>query len=153
MIQRIQTLFLLIASALQIALLFMPIAEYAMPDKEIIVLSASGFKTDAVLSEKLLSTNINLIFVCLIALLLLISVFLFKYRILQMRICVFSILLLIGFQLFIIWFTWNSGQMIEAITYYKISIIFPIVSVILTYLAYRKINKDEKLVRSLNRIR
>lgn len=153
MIQRIQTLFLLFAFALQTALLFFPIAEYVMPDKEIIVLSVSGFKTDTVLSEKLLSTDINLIFECLIALLLLISIFLFKHRILQMRICIFSMLLLIGFQFFIVWFAWISGQKLEALTIYKISIVFPFVSAILTYLAYRAIIKDDKLIRSLDRIR
>jgi hypothetical protein len=36
---------------------------------------------------------------------------------------------------------------------FKIPVVFPIVAVILDYLAIRGIGKDEALIRSLNRIR
>jgi hypothetical protein len=36
---------------------------------------------------------------------------------------------------------------------FKIPVVFPIVAVILDYLAIRAIGKDEALIRSLNRIR
>ncbi len=153
MIQRIQTLFLLFAVAFQLSMLFFPIANYIMPGNEIIILSASGFKTDAILSEKLFSTLLNFAFICIITLLIFVNIFLYKHRSLQMRICFLSTALLVGFQIFIFWFAWDSGQKLEAITNYKIIIIFPIVSAILNILAYRSINKDDKLVRSLDRIR
>lgn len=153
MIQRIQTLFLLFSTAFQLSMLFFPIVLYAMPSNDIIILSVSGFKTDAILSEKLFSTVINYIFIYGITLLVFANIFLYKFRSLQMRICVFSTVLLIGFQIFILWFAWDAGQKLEAITNYKLTIIFPTVSAILTILAYRSINKDDKLVRSLDRIR
>ena len=153
MIQRIQTIFLLFAVVFQLAMIFFPIVIYALPNKEILILTASGFKTNALLSEKLFSTAINLVFICAIAIVIFVNIFLFKNRTLQMRICFLSTLLLIGFQLYIYWFAWDSGQKLEAITNYKLIIIFPVISAILTILAYISIKKDDKLVRSLDRIR
>ena len=41
----------------------------------------------------------------------------------------------------------------DAIVAFKIPIAFPVVAIILDYLAIRAIGKDEALIRSLNRIR
>ncbi len=153
MIQRIQTLFLLFAAAFQLSMLFFPIVVYSLKSNEMLILSASGFKTDVILNDKLFSTTINSIFICVIAFLIFANIFLFKNRSLQMKICIFNSVLLIVFQLFIFWFAWDAGQNLEATTNYRLTIVFPVVSAILTILAYRSINNDEKLIRSIDRIR
>jgi hypothetical protein len=48
-------------------------------------------------------------------------------------------------------FTYYSFS--EAQISFKISILFPIVAIILDYLAIRGIGKDEALIRSIDRIR
>jgi len=134
-------------------MLFFPIAVYVLPDKNIIILSASGFKPDYILNEKLYLISITYILISIIAFLLLLSIFLYKNRGLQMRFCIFNTVLLIVIQLFIFWYAWYAGQKLESITNYKLPVVFPVVSAVLTFLAFRSIKKDDKLVRSVDRIR
>ena len=91
------------------------------------------------------------IFIPVIALLHFITIFLYKKRILQIRILVFSIVLLLG--LFGLFFYFSYAGFDGAKIAFKVPVAFPLVAVILDYLAIRAIGKDEALIRSLNRIR
>jgi hypothetical protein len=42
---------------------------------------------------------------------------------------------------------------LNGVVSYKITVVFPFVSAVLTYLAIRAIGKDEALIRSMDRIR
>jgi hypothetical protein len=68
-----------------------------------------------------------------------------------MRVIVFTILLMLGLFGMFFFFTYYSfsGAQIS----FKISMVFPLVAVILDYLAIRAIGKDEALIRSIDRIR
>jgi hypothetical protein len=84
----------------------------------------------------------------------LITIFFYKRRILQLRICIFNLLLLIGFYgLFLFYFFHMKNQLDVSVTDLKITIVFPMIAFILVFLATRGIRKDELLVRSYNRIR
>lgn len=75
----------------------------------------------------------------------------YKKRIRQIRLIVFSILLMLGLFGVFFFFTYYSFN--DAQISFKISIVFPLVAIILDYLAIRAIGKDEALIRSIDRIR
>ena len=87
----------------------------------------------------------------------LVSIFMFKKRILQMRLNSFNIILMV-FQIISMlgYFFYNkSNGIVENIIPSQILMPFalPFINIILTYLAIRAIGKDEALVRSLDRLR
>jgi uncharacterized membrane protein len=81
----------------------------------------------------------------------LIVIFSYKKRIRQVRILVFTMVLLAG--LFGLFFWYAYILVSDATASFKINTIFPVVAIIFDYLAIRGIGKDEALIRSLNRIR
>ncbi len=102
--------------------------------------------------EELLFSGLPiLIFIGIITALHLVAIFLFKKRILQIRILAFTIVLLLGLFGLFFYFTYASFDEVKVA--FNVSVALPIVAVILDYLAIRAIGKDEALVRSLNRIR
>ena len=66
---------------------------------------------------------------------------------------IFNMLLLIGLGLLSWFYLTNFAKMADGPIHYKFTIIFPAIAIILTFLAYKAIKKDEKLVRSVDRIR
>jgi len=93
------------------------------------------------------------ILLAVIVLLLLITIFSYKNRILQMRLSVFSILLMIGSLGLIFFYALHGQGKIHGEIFYLYPVIFPVVSTILAFLAFKGVKKDEELVRSYNRIR
>lgn len=82
------------------------------------------------------------------------SIFLFRNRLLQMRISIFAFIAnLIGVVLGVIFFMQNSSDVGDRTINDGIGLYLPVVAMILTLLAHRFINKDEKLVRSMDRLR
>lgn len=84
----------------------------------------------------------------------LITVFLYKQRMLQIRISIFNIVVMIGFYLYFGFILYKIYP-VENLQFQKvgIGIIMPFIAIILTILAIRKIGADEALVRSLQRLR
>lgn len=88
-----------------------------------------------------------------------ISIFLYRKRILQMRLTIFNLLIKVGFYLLA--FLVYRPSFIEAIvdTTQDLSmsitpwLAFPIVAMIFDYLAYRGIAVDEKTIRFMDRLR
>ena len=152
MIQRIQTLFLLFALVLQTLMLFLPFAEFSVGD-QLVIFSASGLTSEALKNEHMMLLVAFFIFICLSVLIPLVTIFLFKRRQSQMRLCVYNIIILLGFQVVLFWFSWTVMSQLNAIVNYKISLVFPVVSAILSYLAFLSVRKDERLIRSIDRIR
>ena len=147
MIQRIQTVYIFISAALIGLMLGVDFAELLVDGKWYVY--NSGGISD---SENIIYNGIPiLMFIVLITLLHILAIFLYKKRILQIRILVFTIILLIGLLGVILYFMHASFTNIEV--EYKIPLAFPLIAVILDYLAIRAIGKDEALVRSLDRIR
>jgi glucan phosphoethanolaminetransferase (alkaline phosphatase superfamily) len=147
MIQRIQTVFIFIAAIFIGILFFLPIAEIAVGTEVYLFKAAGIFQgTDVIFNGLPI-----MIFLGIIVVLHLVSIFLYKKRIKQMRILVFSIILMFGLFGIFYYFTYASFEN-ETIAF-KIPVAFPLVAIILDYLAIRNIGKDEALVRSLDRIR
>jgi hypothetical protein len=147
MIQRIQTIFLLISTLLVGLLFLLPFAEIAK-DGAVYLFNFKGIILDGTVKESGVFVSI------LIGIILALHVYgisSFKKRIMQIRIIVFAILLLIGLCGMFSFYTYYSfsGANISL----KISALFPVVAIILDYLAIRAIGKDEALIRSIDRIR
>lgn len=84
----------------------------------------------------------------------LITVFLYKQRMLQIRLSIFNIVVMIGFYLYFGFVLFKIFP-VENLQFQKVGIgvIMPLIAIILTILAIRKIGEDEALVRSLQRLR
>lgn len=147
MIQRIQTLYILFAAILTALLLKLNFAELAV-NGELYIFNAKGISS----GEQTLFNGLPLyLFSWFISLLHLGAVFLYKRRILQIRLLVFTIILLLGLLGVIFYFLYAAFP--GADVAFKVPMTFPVIAVILDYLAIRAIGKDEALIRSLNRIR
>jgi len=147
MIQRIQTVYLFISMLLIASLLKLKFADLSV-NNELYTFVAKGIYA----GENLIFNGLAIfIFILIIALLHFAVIFLYKKRILQIRILVFSMVLLLG--LFGMFFYFTYAGFTDAKVAFKVSVVFPIVAAILDFLAIRAIGKDEALIRSLNRIR
>ncbi|MBQ2784185.1 MAG: DUF4293 domain-containing protein [Alistipes sp.] len=152
MIQRIQTLYLLVVTALMSLTLFMPIASFVVGGQ---TYELTAF---ALSCEDALHTTLWMgIMLSLATLLPFITIFLFKKRTLQVRLCAVELVLLLGSLVLIGLYYWLTSRIFEGLEIdhrqFGWAAPMPIVSMVLTYLASRAIFKDEVLVRSLDRIR
>ena len=152
MIQRIQSLYLLAVAAMMSAAIFTPLANF-MAGAEEYQLFAFALKG----AEQSYSTIYMGIIVALAAIVPLVNIFLYKKRLLQIRLCAVEIVLLLGSLIFMGIYYFLSNRMFSELDFHiqslRIAVVFPVVSLILTYMASRAIFKDEMLVRSLDRIR
>jgi hypothetical protein len=147
MIQRIQTVYLLVSGLLTATLFKLDFAEILVND-ELHVFNAKGIFN----GENMIFDGLPvMVFIGLITLLHLVAIFMYKKRIRQIRMVVFTIILLLG--LFGLFFYFTYAAFSNAQVAYKVPMAFPLVAIILDYLAIRGIGKDEALIRSLNRIR
>ena len=147
MIQRIQTIYILLAGLLTSALLKLKFADLIV-NNELLTFSAKGIYKNA---DQVFNGLPIMVFIGIIAILHFIIIFMYKKRIRQIRFLVFSIILLIGLFGMFFYFTYSGFDDIQVA--FKIPVAFPMVAIILDYLAIRGIGKDEALIRSLNRIR
>lgn len=85
--------------------------------------------------------------------LLLTDIFLYKRRVVQMRVAVYVILILLGGTGLMAYYIWLVQKDLQADWALKAAFVFPVVAAVLTYLAFRNIRKDEALVRAYERIR
>lgn len=153
MLQRIQTVYLLLIAVLTIAVLFLPLALLQAGD-QFFTFDASGISTMAAEPELVYPTWGLFALATVITLLALLTIFLFKKRILQIRLCVFNAILMLGFYGLFAFFYWNlKGELDFTSISLRIALSFPLISLILDYLAIRNIGADEALVRSLERLR
>jgi hypothetical protein len=151
MIQRIQTLFLL---AIVILSGLMLTGDLIMMDAG----SGSPFNisfqglggTGGEIIQRLWPLTVIL---ALVPLLALVAVFLYKKRALQMRIVMFVLLLSIGTIILGAFYIIMFDKKIDVTMIWRIKAIFPLISAILAWLAYRSIMKDDLKVRSYDRLR
>ena len=155
MIQRIQTVYLLIVAGLFIAIMLLPLA-VVQSGNTVYSFDISGLNTLAEPSVVVWSTWPLMVLTAIITLISLVVILMYKTRILQMRICVFNSLLIVGLCILFgvyIWQFKKSPDLPEIEFGIKIWAAFPIISLIFNYLAIRSIGTDEALVRSLERLR
>ncbi|XZF12972.1 DUF4293 domain-containing protein [Chitinophagaceae bacterium MMS25-I14] len=145
MIQRIQTVWLLLA-ALVNAVLF-----------EVNLYTAHMVQNGADTEVKINVTGHypTLLIAAVITLIPLIAIFLFKNRKRQRALTAFGIVATIGFIATIIMRVTNLNNSVPAPTNgsYSILSVLPVISAVFLVMAIKGIRKDEKLVKSLDRLR
>lgn len=153
MIQRIQTFYLLVIVALFVGVLYFPLA-VIQSGSQFYTFDIAGLKTMPGEPEIVYSTWSLFALAAIIILIALITVFLFKNRILQIRLSVFNAILMLGFYGLFLFFVYTIKSQID-VTHLsiKFALALPVIAMIMDYLAIRNIGADEALVRSLNRLR
>ena len=146
MIQRIQTLYLLLVVVLTGLALWLPLADFTV-GADTCTLTAFGLKDAAGIT--LLPTvylGVVLVAACLLPL---VTIFLFKRRLVQIRLCAVELVLLVGAGAMMgIYFYLCNRYFAESEFYshtLKISLVFPLVCLVFDLLALRAIFRDEKL--------
>lgn len=144
MLQRLQTLYLLAATGFMAALCFTPMASYM----------ADGYEGSLVAFDFWWLVALF----ALSALLPFVVIWLFRNRMLQVRLLCAELVLLVGSQIFSAWYAIGFTNNVEKVgdivaTTIHTPTFFPVVAAIFVLLAIRGIIKDERLVRSLDRIR
>lgn len=160
MIQRVQTLYLFLVVILSAVMFFTPVGGfYNKTTLEVYDLTFMGvFLQD---DMQTVENNPSVmpvwglsILTAVIPVIALISIFLYRKRVLQARFNVFNILLMVGYYALLFFYIWIGKQKLHADeSFLCIPSSFPLISIILSALAIRGILKDEALVRSLDRLR
>lgn len=151
MIQRIQSIYLLLAAILLVTAMCLPIGNFIAPNGA---------------TYEFMNLHINMpdgtsytapwgMFAILIlsTIICLGNILLFRNRILQVRLCLFSGILLIGYYLCFLFFMFILQEKLEATYYLGWALCLPLIALIFDYLALRAIGKDELLVRAADRLR
>jgi len=153
MIQRIQTIYLLIAAILIFLMHFLPVAKIPDEAGEIIVFRSYGFFSESN-AERIMPAWPFFILVCVVFILFLTAIFLFKKRNIQARVCRLNMILIVGLvglaTFYLLYVHKEAGGYGISV---RITVLFPFISIILTWLALRGIIRDELLVRSVDKIR
>lgn len=152
MIQRIQSIWLLLASLTICCLVFIPMVTANVGGIEYHVIASGLYKkigTQTTQVESYLPLFISAVAVVLICLL---NIFNFGRRTIQKRIIIVTILLIIGLSFWCSQYAKNIPGGLENANY-NIGMFLPVIAIVFCILAIRGINNDEKLLRSADRLR
>ncbi len=96
---------------------------------------------------------LSVIFI-LVAILSFLNIFLHKHRVIQMRIAIFLILIGLGMIGMIFYYIWVAKNQLDgASVLHQWRIVLPPIIAIFLYLAFRRIRRDELMVKAYDRIR
>lgn len=149
MIQRIQTVYLLIVAIIAVVVVSLPVGSLITPDNVICEMGnlsitapdgTANYEPWALFAIQIVS-----------GMLALGTIFLYRKRMLQIRLCLFNLILLIGYYVtfgVFVYMLKGESQFVPAW-----NICLPFAGIILNWLAIRAIGKDEVLVRSYNSLR
>ncbi len=165
MLQRIQTIYLLVTFILTVLLFFLPMGFDMVGGGAEKAFELNAVGAYQIISDPGTSTTTTQFAKGAWALFALVSIILgvtaydillFKRRIFQIRVAIFNMMLHLGVYVlfaFYYFFLMPNQGVIQGSFQPNWTIVLPIVNVILTYLAIRAIGSDEALVRSLDRLR
>ncbi len=155
MIQRRQTLYLLCAVVVLVLVLVLPLGKYLVAGREVVLTALAT--TGETGGDRMVGSWPLAVLALAAALVPFVTIFLYKRRMLQIRLCFAEFVILLGLQGFVIWYLLLTKKMLssfgEVLVAYQVTAIFPLVAMSLVWLALRGVMKDEALIRSMNRIR
>ncbi len=161
MIQRIQTVYLLLVAILSFVCLISQIGYFTAADEIVATFSNFTFTTQGLAASYTSVGPIALgVLLIMVLLLSIMSIMLFMYRMRQLRLVIFSSILLFGYVATYVAFAYFYKENLQLcisdlpLTYHlRFTALMPVFSFILNCLAIHGIRKDEALVRSLDRLR
>jgi hypothetical protein len=131
---------------------FAPVANLVYETGEIFTFNLAGFFQTVAGTTTCISKQYSLmVFGILICAMNLIAIFMFKIRVLQIRLCIYNMLFLAGLM-GVVLFVLYTVQNVSTVSF-RLPAVFPVISIILHYLAFRGIRKDELMVQALSRLR
>ena len=152
MIQRIQTIWLLLAALTVSSLLIFPMVTTTVGSDEYQVL-ATGLYQKASGEFKQLESYLPLMIATLaVALMSLANIFNFKNRTAQKRVIMANVALIIGLSFWCSVYAKKIPGGLE-VANYNVGMFAPAIAIFFCILALRGINNDEKLIRSADRLR
>jgi hypothetical protein len=154
MIQRIQSLFLLLAAVCPALLFLLPYAGFQLDGRhhDLLVCGLTGTEgtgaTEGVMSLPTIAVTILCVLIPLYV------IFLYRKRLLQIKLAKLTIFLNAGLMVLMFAVADKVSVMLSGSDRsYSLGAVFPIFAIIFLILAIRSIRKDEELVRSADRIR
>ncbi len=159
MIQRIQTLYLLLVVVCSVLLCCFAPIQFMTPKTEAIQqryemnFAHLQNTTDLAAVENVQSIWALPVLVIAIGAIALLTIFLFKRRLLQARLCIFNMVLMLGYYIVLAVYIFFACKQLHVDWFINMWAALPLVSIILTVLAMRAIAKDEALVRAADRLR
>jgi hypothetical protein len=149
MIQRIQTVYLLVVAILMVVVMSLPVGSFVAADYTATVFNnlslvapdgTADYEPWAMFAILMVSAVVTLG-----------TIFLYKKRMLQIRLTIFNIILLLGYYGTLVTFVFMlKGENSFTPSW---TVILPLISIILDWLAIRAIGKDEMLVKAYERLR
>ena len=173
MIQRRQTLHLLIVTALLVSMLFFNLATYTLTSSssepatttlgdgtivrstvvgnDEVAFRVWGLYSNGVQFQDL--THFSVLVILTIAASF-VTIFLYRKLWVQVRVCLALLALLLGIVIYIVMYIYKLSEMLpEYAVKYSVADLFPLFAMVFVYLAYRGIARDIALLRSVDRIR
>ena len=152
MIQRIQSVYILIVTGLLIAAMCLPVGQFIASDG----VTAFVFKPLGVTlaSDAFQSTWGLFGILFLSTVVAFCTIFLFRNRMLQVRMTVFNSILLIGYYAAFFVFMFMLKDDLEAMSFQLgWALCLPAISIVLNYLSFRAIYRDEVMVKAADSFR
>jgi hypothetical protein len=155
MIQRIQSLYLLLTTLLSLLFLKGSFLSFIEKSGSVIKITFNGILRDTSgqgleLIEKLLPLSVLII---LIPVFSFITIFLFKNRKIQLWFASSLIILISGFIVVSFCYSWLIKTEYGAEIVPGFKIVIPVLMLVFTVIAYRGIRKDDRLIKSYDRLR
>ncbi len=152
MIQRIQSIYLLLSAIVTVLFMFLPLATLFTPGAPVIF-SAIGVCEAG--SGNAVATILPLTIVSALAVILpLVNIFLYRNRPLQIRVCGFTTLMLLAIYATFGIYVFNMSNTLQAESVqWGAALSMPFVALVLNIIAQSKVRADERLVRSADRLR
>lgn len=149
MIQRIQTVYLLAVAILSVVLMSNSIGSFVFPDNSIVEMTnlslvnqegVENYEPWALFAIQMLSAIISVV-----------TIFLYKKRMFQIRLTMFNIILAFCYYGTLVAFVMMLKENSSFAPAWPVCL--PFVAIVLNWLAIRAIGKDEMLVRAYDRLR
>lgn len=155
MIQRIQSVYLLFIAILAGFTIFLPVANLVNVNEHLTYLFDFKGITLIQPTGNVLESTTWLIsaFAAVFGILSLVTLFSYKNRVKQIRLSVINMLFMIGYYVLLIIYIWMACSTLKTDWHLQSASVLPLICLIFNYLAIGAIGKDEKLVKSLDRLR
>ncbi len=155
MLQRIQSIYLLFAGLVIFALYFFPLAHNVYIDGKPTTVKVTGLYQDVNGVQTQTQSFIALTAAtAVMALIPIAIIFLYKNRKQQVNLCYGAIVALIGYSFWVSQTVKNiSGGFIMNTNNFGIGIFLSSLSIVLIIMAFKAVQRDEKLVKSADRLR
>ena len=148
MIQRIQTIYLLVITVLLIVMMCLPVGNFIAADNSITEMNNLSLVAGEVANYKPWALFAILLVSALVSFF---TIFMFKKRMQQIRLSIFNIVLMIGYYITLVAFILilkGDASFVPAWT-----VCLPFIALVFDWLAIRAIGKDEMLVKAYDRLR